>query len=181
MPTRMLAEGTFDGQVAVVTGGGSGMGRAMALEFSRLGAAVVVAGRRAEPLAETAAMIEGAGGTALAEPTDVRDPEQVDSLMHAAVDTFGRIDCLVNNAAGNFVVKAEELSPNGWKAVTSIVLDGGFLCSRAGGLHRRPRRAVAHAEPRHRARRRRAGNAGDARPGRRGIRRDALHDPGCAP
>src|SRR5919204_4526807 len=131
MPTRMLAEGTFDGQVAVVTGGGSGMGRAMALEFSRLGAAVVVAGRRAEPLAETAAMIEGAGGTALAEPTDVRDPEQVDALMYAAVDTFGRIDCLVNNAAGNFVVKAEDLSPNGWKAVTSIVLDGSFLCSRA--------------------------------------------------
>src|SRR3954469_25688371 len=129
----MLADGTFDGQVAVVTGGGTGMGRAMALEFSRLGAAVVVAGRRAEPLAETAALIEGAGGTALAEPTDVRDPEQVDALVDAAVDTFGRIDCLVNNAAGNFVVKAEDLSPNGWRAVTSIVLDGGFLCARAAG------------------------------------------------
>src|SRR6478736_4644112 len=133
MARSMLADGTFDGQVAVVTGGGSGMGRAMALEFSRLGAAVVVAGRRAEPLAETAALIEGAGGTALAEPTDVRDPEQVDALIDAAVDTFGRIDCLVNNAAGNFVVKAEDLSPNGWRAVTSIVLDGGFLCARAAG------------------------------------------------
>ena len=129
----MLADGTFDGQVAVVTGGGSGMGRAMAVEFSRLGAAVVVAGRRAEPLAETVALIEGGGGTALAEPTDVRDPEQVDALMRAAVDTFGRIDCLVNNAAGNFVVKAEDLSPNGWRAVTSIVLDGSFLCARAAG------------------------------------------------
>src|SRR5207342_247577 len=95
----MLADGTFDGQVAVVTGGGTGMGRAMALEFSRLGAAVVVAGRRAEPLAETAA----------------------------------RIECLVNNAAGNFVVKAEDLSPNGWRAVTSIVLDGSFLCAQAAG------------------------------------------------
>src|SRR6478735_2194001 len=117
MARPMLADGTFDGQVAVVTGGGSGMGRAMALEFSRLGAAVVVAGRRAEPLAETAA----------------REPDQVEALMHAAVDTFGRIDCLVNNAAGNFVVKAEDLSPNGWRAVTSIVLDGGFLCARAAG------------------------------------------------
>src|SRR6478735_3657941 len=115
MARPMLADGTFDGQVAVVTGGGSGMGRAMALEFSRLGAAVVVAGRRAEPLAETA----------------VREPDQVEALMHAAVDTFGRIDCLVNNAAGNFVVKAEDLSPNGWRAVTSIVLDGSFLCARA--------------------------------------------------
>jgi len=129
----MLADHTFDGHVAVVTGGGTGMGRAMALEFSRLGAAVVVAGRRAEPLAETAALIEGSGGTALAEPTDVRDPEQVDALMRAAVDTFGRIDCLVNNAAGNFVVKAEDLSPNGWRAVVGIVLDGSFLCSRAAG------------------------------------------------
>src|SRR6476646_2776587 len=133
MPRPLLADGTFDGQVAVVTGGGTGMGRAMALEFSRLGAAVVVAGRRAEPLAETAALIEGTGGTALAEPTDVRDPDQVEALMHAAVDTFGRIDCLVNNAAGNFVVKAEDLSPNGWRAVTSIVLDGSFLCARAAG------------------------------------------------
>jgi NAD(P)-dependent dehydrogenase (short-subunit alcohol dehydrogenase family) len=129
----MLAEGAFDGKVAVVTGGGTGMGRAMAREFSRLGAAVVVAGRRPEPLAETVAEIEAAGGTALAESTDVRDPEQVDGLMSAAVDTFGRLDCLVNNAAGNFVVKAENLSPNGWRAVTSIVLDGGFLCARAAG------------------------------------------------
>ncbi len=129
----MLTEGSFTGQVAVITGGGSGMGRAMALEFARLGAAVVVAGRRPEPLAETARLIEELGGTALAESTDVRDPEQVDALMNAAVDTFGRLDVLVNNAAGNFVVKAEELSPNGWRAVTSIVLDGGFLCARAAG------------------------------------------------
>jgi NAD(P)-dependent dehydrogenase (short-subunit alcohol dehydrogenase family) len=137
----MLAEGTFDGRVAVVTGGGSGMGRAIALEFSRLGAAVVVAGRRADPLAETVATIEETGGTALAEPTDVRDPEQVEALLSAAVETFGRVDCLVNNAAGNFVVKAENLSPNGWRAVTSIVLDGGFLCARAAG-----RRMIEHGD-----------------------------------
>ena len=109
------------------------MGRAMALEFARLGAAVVVAGRRPEPLSETVAMIEDAGGTATGQPTDVRDPEQVEALMDAAVDTFGRLDVLVNNAAGNFVVRAEDLSPNGWRAVTSIVLDGGFLCARAAG------------------------------------------------
>jgi NAD(P)-dependent dehydrogenase (short-subunit alcohol dehydrogenase family) len=129
----MLAEGTFRDRVAVVTGGGSGMGRAMALEFARLGAAVVVAGRRPDPLAETVRLVEGAGGRALAQPTDVRDPEQVDALVAAAVDGFGRVDVLVNDAAGNFVVKAEELSPNGWRAVTSIVLDGGFLCARAAG------------------------------------------------
>src|SRR3954470_1263045 len=108
----MLAEGTYDGQVAVVTGGGSGMGRAMAREFARLGASVVVAGRRPEPLQETVGMIEAAGGTALATPTDVRDPDQVDAMVAAAVERFGRVDVLVNNAAGNFVVKGEDLSPN---------------------------------------------------------------------
>jgi NAD(P)-dependent dehydrogenase (short-subunit alcohol dehydrogenase family) len=129
----MLVEGTYDGKVAVVTGGGSGMGRAMALEFARLGAAVVVAGRRREPLAETVALVTNAGGRAHEQPTDVRDPDQVEALFDAAVERFGRVDALVNNAAGNFVVRAEDLSPNGWRAVVSIVLDGGFLCSRAAG------------------------------------------------
>ena len=129
----MLVSGSFDGQVAVVTGGGSGMGRAMAVEFARLGAAVVVAGRRPDRRAETVARVAAAGGRALAQPTDVRVPEQVDALVAAAIEKFGRVDVLVNDAAGNFVVRAEDLSPNGWRAVTSIVLDGGFLCARAAG------------------------------------------------
>jgi len=129
----MLAEGTFDGRVAVVTGGGSGLGRGLALELARLGAAVTVAGRRPEPLAETVELVESRGGSAQAHPTDVRDPDQVQSLVDAAAARFGRVDLLVNNAAGNFVVRAEDLSPNGWRAVVSIVLDGSFLCSRAAG------------------------------------------------
>jgi len=129
----MLADGAFDGKVALVTGGGSGMGRAMAVEFARLGAAVAVAGRRPEPLAETVALIERAGGRGVAVPTDVRDPEQVDAMVAATVAAHGRLDVLVNDAAGNFVVKAEDLSPNGWRAVVSIVLDGGWLCTRAAG------------------------------------------------
>ena len=129
----MLPEGTFAGRAAVVTGGGSGLGRAIALELARLGAGVVVAGRREEPLAETLSLVEERGGRAVAQPTDVREPEAVDTLMAAAVDSFGRIDILVNNAAGNFVVKAEDLSPNGWRAVVGIVLDGTFLCTRAAG------------------------------------------------
>jgi NAD(P)-dependent dehydrogenase (short-subunit alcohol dehydrogenase family) len=126
----MLAEGTFDGKVAIVTGGGSGLGLAIARELGRLDASVAVAGRRPEPLDETVALLAGRG---LAVPTDVRDPEAVDALVAATVEEFGRVDVLVNNAAGNFVVKAEDLSPNGWRAVVSIVLDGGFLCSRAAG------------------------------------------------
>jgi NAD(P)-dependent dehydrogenase (short-subunit alcohol dehydrogenase family) len=128
--TPLLAEGTLDGRVAIVTGGGSGLGRAMALELARVGAAVVVAGRRPDPLAETVGLIKERGGRGHGHPTDVRQPDQVEALVATAVERFGRVDVLVNNAAGNFVVRGEDLSPNGWRAVVAIVLDGGFLCAR---------------------------------------------------
>jgi NAD(P)-dependent dehydrogenase (short-subunit alcohol dehydrogenase family) len=126
----VLAEGALGGRVALVTGGGSGLGRAMALELGRLGAKVAVVGRRREPLDGTVASLAGEG---FALQADVRDPEAVAAAFHAAEEALGPVTTLVNNAAGNFLVQAEELSPNGWRAVVGIVLDGTFHCSRELG------------------------------------------------
>jgi NAD(P)-dependent dehydrogenase (short-subunit alcohol dehydrogenase family) len=125
----MLAEGTLAGRNALVTGGGTGLGRATALELARLGASVAVLGRRREPLEETVAAMGGG----VAVPADVRDPEAVAAAFDAAEAALGPLTTLVNNAAGNFLVRAEELSPNGWRAVVGIVLDGTFHCSRELG------------------------------------------------
>jgi len=117
-------------RAAIVTGGGTGIGRATAIALHRDGFGVVIAGRRPEPLEGTQALI---GDDCVVFPGDIREPEVSAGLVEECMSRFGRIDCLVNNAAGNFVVKAEDLSPNGWRAVTSIVLDGSFLCARAAG------------------------------------------------
>jgi len=122
----MLEPGTLDGRVALVTGGGTGLGRAIALELARLGASVAVLGRRREPLEETVAAM----GAGVAAPADVRDPDAVAAAFDAAEAELGPLTTVVNNAAGNFLVNAEELSPNGWRAVVGIVLDGTFFCSR---------------------------------------------------
>ncbi len=126
----MLAPGTLADRVALVTGGGSGLGRAMALELGRLGAKVAVVGRRKEPLEETVGLLAGDG---FATQCDVREPETVAAAFDAAEEALGPVTSLVNNAAGNFLVQAEDLSPNGWRAVVGIVLDGTFYCSRELG------------------------------------------------
>jgi NAD(P)-dependent dehydrogenase (short-subunit alcohol dehydrogenase family) len=129
----MLQKGTLKDQVAIITGGGTGLGRAMALEFASLGAKLVLASRSTEHLDPTVEEIRKAGGEAIAVVTDVRDPAQVDRMVQEAKAKFGGIDILVNNAAGNFICRAEDLSPNGWRAVVDIVLNGSFFCSRAVG------------------------------------------------
>jgi len=123
----VLPEGSLAGRVVLVTGGGTGLGRAMALELGRLGAKVAVLGRRREPLDETVAKLPGEG---FAVQADIRDPDAVTAAFDAAEDALGPLTTLVNNAAGNFLVRAEDLSPNGWRAVVGIVLDGTFHCSR---------------------------------------------------
>ncbi|HEU4448997.1 MAG TPA: SDR family oxidoreductase [Gaiellaceae bacterium] len=116
--------------VALVTGGGTGIGRATALALARGGAAVAVCGRRPEPIESARAEVEALGREALAVPTDVREPEQVEALVDAVLDRFGRIDVLVNNAGGQFVAPAEEISANGWRAVHRLAVDAAWNVTR---------------------------------------------------
>jgi NAD(P)-dependent dehydrogenase (short-subunit alcohol dehydrogenase family) len=137
-----LPLGTYDGQVVVVTGSGTGLGKAIAVEFARLGASVVVASRSAEHRAAGVAAVEATGGHALDVELDIRDAANVAAAFDTVEAALGPVDVLVNNAAGNFPSPAEDLSPNAWRAVTSIVLDGTFFCSRELG-----RRAIAAGRP----------------------------------
>ncbi|MEW1655566.1 SDR family oxidoreductase [Streptomyces sp. NPDC093707] len=121
----------FTDRTFIVTGGGSGIGRAIALALGAAGACVVVTGRTPEKLDETVALLGEQGADGIAVPTDVRDPGAVDALVDAAVRHYGAVHGLVNNAAGNFVAPGIDLSPNGWKAVVDIVLNGSFYCTRA--------------------------------------------------
>jgi NAD(P)-dependent dehydrogenase (short-subunit alcohol dehydrogenase family) len=121
------------GQVAVITGGGTGIGLAIAKRLGSLGARIAIASRDSANLERGTAALREAGVDALAIQLDVRKPEQVDEMVERTVKHFGSIDILVNNAAGNFICRAEELSPNGWNAVIGIVLNGTFYCSRAVG------------------------------------------------
>ena len=121
----VFAPGIFAGRTALVTGGGSGIGRATALLLASLGAQVAITGRRADALAETVALAASAGADVpvLALPCDVREPEEVDGLLDAVLAELGRIDVLVNNAGGQFVSPAESVSPKGFRAVTRLNLD----------------------------------------------------------
>jgi NAD(P)-dependent dehydrogenase (short-subunit alcohol dehydrogenase family) len=131
----MFRDGLLDGQVAIVTGGGTGLGLAIARRLASLGARIAIASRSAEHLDAGAAALAGDGREALTVATDVRQPDQVEALVERTVARFGRVDILVNNAAGNFICPAEDLSPNGWNAVVGVVLNGSFYCSRAVGRH----------------------------------------------
>jgi hypothetical protein len=131
----MFATQVLAGQTAIVTGGGTGIGLAIARALGRLGATVALASRDADHLASGADALRADRSQVLTVPVDVRDPASVDAMVDAVVAETGRIDILINNAAGNFICRAEDLSPNGWNAVIGIVLNGSFYCSRAVGRH----------------------------------------------
>ena len=118
------------GAVALVTGGGTGIGRATALELGRTGARLVICGRRTEPLERTRGELEAMGVECLARPTDIREPEESDALVEAALRAFDRIDVLVNNAGGQFTAPAEEITLKGWRAVHRLAVDATWQLTR---------------------------------------------------
>jgi NAD(P)-dependent dehydrogenase (short-subunit alcohol dehydrogenase family) len=132
----MLKPGTFDSKTIVITGGGTGLGRSMGKYLLELGARLVIGGRRAEVIQQTAKELsEETGGQVLGLRCDVRKPEDVEALLAASLDRFGAVHGLVNNAAGNFICPTERLSYNGFNSVVDIVLKGSFYCTLVFGKH----------------------------------------------
>lgn len=130
----MFAEKILSEEVILVTGGGTGLGKSMALRFAELGASLILCGRREAVVQEAAEEIRRkTGAQVLSFPCDVRNYSQVEEMVERSVEHFGKITGLVNNAAGNFLAQTEKLSPNGFRAVVEIVLFGTFHCTLACG------------------------------------------------
>jgi NAD(P)-dependent dehydrogenase (short-subunit alcohol dehydrogenase family) len=128
--TAALPAGTYEGTTVVVTGGGTGLGLAIATEYGRLGARLVVASRKAEHLEQADAALRGVAPEVLTVACDIREPDQIAAAFDAAEAAFGLPQVLVNNAAANFPVPAEDMSPNAWRTVVDITLNGTFFCAR---------------------------------------------------
>ena len=134
--TGMLRDDALKGKTVIVTGGGTGLGKAMGTYFLKLGANLVITSRKIDVLKQTASEMEaGTGGKVLAIACDVRKYDEVEKMLHEAVKTFGRVDVLVNNAAGNFISPTERLSANAFSAIIDIVLKGSVNCSLALGKY----------------------------------------------
>lgn len=132
LPLR-FSEGLFAGKVVVISGGGRGIGRALAFQFVRLGASVALLGRDVGRLNDTAESLRKIGGTVYAAPASIRDPEQVDRFMGDAWEHFGGFDILINNAGGQFAQAAMDFSPKGWNAVIDTNLSGTWYMTQAAG------------------------------------------------
>lgn len=122
----VLAPDANAGTVVLVTGGGTGIGRATAQAFARTGARVAICGRRPGPLDEVRVALEAAGAECLAVGCDIREPDQTGAMLDAVMERFGAIDALVNNAGGQFVAPAAEISPKGWRAVHRLTVDAAW-------------------------------------------------------
>ncbi len=132
-PLDTFAPNLFNGKTVLVTGGGRGIGREIALGFAGLGANVVIAGRDQDNLNKTKTDIEAFGASCLAVPMSIREVDQVDGLVEAAVDKFSQIDCLINNAGGQFPATPFDVSDKGWRSVIDLNLNGTWnMCNRVG-------------------------------------------------
>jgi NAD(P)-dependent dehydrogenase (short-subunit alcohol dehydrogenase family) len=132
----MLKDDALKGKTIVVTGGGTGLGRAMGTYFLKLGANLVITSRKLEVLLKTADEMAGeTGGQVLAVQCDVRDYNQVENVLTQAIEKFGQVDALLNNAAGNFISPTERLSANAFSSIIDIVLKGTVNCTLAFGKH----------------------------------------------
>jgi NAD(P)-dependent dehydrogenase (short-subunit alcohol dehydrogenase family) len=125
-----LPGGTYDGDVVVVTGGGTGLGRAIAREFARLGADIAILSRKPDHLAAGEQAVTELGARCVTVGCDIRDPDQIAAAFDQIVAELGLPRVLINNAAANFPVPAEDMSPNAWRTVVDITLNGTFFCSR---------------------------------------------------
>src|SRR5690606_1234487 len=133
---KMLSDGALEDKVIVVTGGGSGLGKSMTKYFLELGAKVAITSRNLEKLQTTAQELEQeTGGKCLAIQCDVRHYDQVEAMLKQTLDTFGKVDILLNNAAGNFIAPTERLSANAFDTIIDIVLKGSKNCTLAFGKH----------------------------------------------
>lgn len=129
--SQIFRPGLLEGQVCLVSGAGSGLGRETALELARLGATVLGCGRREEPLAETAALAEGLAGSFELEAMDIREEEAVERLFDGLLERHGRLDVLVNNAGGQFLAPAESITPKGFRTVIELNVQGTWLMTHA--------------------------------------------------
>ncbi len=122
---------SVEGKVTIVTGGGTGIGESIAKEFAARGSKVLIASRNVENLTKVRDDIRKDGGTCEFTTVDVRQADQCDAMVETAVQHFGRVDCLINNHGASITTPTFNLSPNGWRAVIGINLDGTFFCSKA--------------------------------------------------
>src|SRR2546429_3166341 len=136
----VLRDDALTGRVVLVTGGGTGIGRATALACAEAGADIVLCGRRPEPLDAVAKLVADTGRHAVPIPCDVREPDQVTALVRRSIEAFGHIDVLVNGAGGQFLAPAEEISVNGWRAVHPLGVEAAWSVT--------PEVAVASTVPR---------------------------------
>ena len=132
----MLRDGALEGKTIVITGGGTGLGKAMGIYFLKLGANLVITSRKQDVLQKTAdEMEEKTGGKVLAVACDVREVEQVENVLIKTIERFGQVDVLLNNAAGNFISPTERLSANAFSSIIDIVLKGTVNCTLTFGKH----------------------------------------------